>query len=107
MTDEQRAETVRRVAENLASMAFTSGVEMSDSGAQELAVTLEKKAYNVARVESTTTTGVRPASESLKSYTRYFYKIMFHHPSNIWTHHMVPSGRVLFVGMAVGLHGSN
>ena len=70
LKDDQRAETVRRVAENMASLAFTRGVEMNDSSAQELAVTVEKKAYNVARVESRTTTGVRPASESLKSYAR-------------------------------------
>ena len=71
LSEEQRAETVRRVAENMMSLAFTRGIDISDARAQELAATLEKKAYNVARVESRTTTGARPASESLKSYTRH------------------------------------
>jgi large subunit ribosomal protein L31/Ran GTPase-activating protein 1 len=71
LSEEQRAETVRRVAENIASLAFTRGVDISDSRADELAAILEKKAYNVARVESRTTTGVRPANESLRSYTRH------------------------------------
>ena len=68
LSDEQRAETVTRVAQNIESLAFSRGVDIKD--ARTIAGDVEKKAYTVATVEATTTTGFRPHDEVLKSYAR-------------------------------------
>ena len=69
---EQRAETVKRVAANLATMAFFRNTPISDVKTAEIAEASERKAYNVAQVESATTTGFRPAHETQKAYLRCF-----------------------------------
>lgn len=70
LTDEERKATIKRVADNYASLSFNRGINISDAEAQEAAIALEKKAYTVASVEARTTTGVRPHAEVLKSYVR-------------------------------------
>jgi hypothetical protein len=70
LSDEQRAETVKRLAQSIASLAFSAGASVSDDIASDAAATAEKKSYTVARVEARTTTGVRPHSETLLAYTR-------------------------------------
>lgn len=70
LSDEQRAETVSRVAQNIESLAFSRGIEINDAEARSIANAVEKKAYTTASVEATTTTGFRPHEEALKSYAR-------------------------------------
>ncbi len=68
---DERNETVRRVAENLFSLAYSRKKAVSDKDAREIAQQIEERAYNTARIESKTTTGLRPADESLRAYTRH------------------------------------
>ncbi len=70
LSDGQRAETVTRITQSIANLAFSQGWSIDDAEAQETATQVEKKAYTVAQVESRTTTGIRPHSDSLKAYTR-------------------------------------
>lgn len=70
LSNEQRAETVSRVGQNIESLAFSRGIEINDAEAHSIATTVEKKAYTTASVEATTTTGFRPHDEVLKSYAR-------------------------------------
>ena len=70
LSDEQRAETVARITQSIANLAFSQGTSIEDAEAQHSATIAEKKAYTVAQVESRTTTGIRPHSDSLKAYTR-------------------------------------
>jgi len=70
LSDEQRAETVTRITQSIANLAFSQGRSIDDTEAQQTATLIEKKAYTVAQVESRTTTGVRPHPDSLKAYTR-------------------------------------
>ena len=70
LTAEQRKESITRAAENLFALAYSRGKPVSDREAADAAVVIEEKAYTGARIESTTTTGVRPAEESLKAYVR-------------------------------------
>ena len=65
-----REETISRLTANIASLAFAKGVSIALEDARSAAVTAEKRAYTVAGVESRTTTGYRPRSESLRAYTR-------------------------------------
>lgn len=66
LTETQRADTVARVANNISSMAFFSGRPLDDDTARAAAITVEKKAYTVARVEARTTTGVRCVGQGLR-----------------------------------------
>jgi len=66
----QRQETIRRSAENIFALAYSRNRAVSDKEAAEAAKVIEEKAYTVARIESQTTTGQRPADESLKAYIR-------------------------------------
>ena len=66
----QRDEVISRLAANIASLAFAQGVSMPLEDAQRAAEAAEKKSYTVACVESRTTSGQRPAAESLRAYTR-------------------------------------
>ena len=72
LSDEQRAETITRVTQSIANLAFSQGTSIDDVEAHRTATIIEKKAYAVAQVESRTTTGIRPHSDSLKAYTRCF-----------------------------------
>ena len=65
-----REETISRLTANIASLAFAKGVSVALEDARSAAVAAEKRAYTVAGVESRTTTGHRPQSESLRAYTR-------------------------------------
>ncbi len=65
-----REETISRLTANIASLAFAKGVSVALEDARSAAISAEKRAYNVAGVESRTTTGYRPQSESLRAYTR-------------------------------------
>ncbi len=71
LSDEQRAETITRITQSIANLAFSQGRSIDDAEAQETATQVEKRAYTVAQVESRTTTGIRPHSDSLKAYTRH------------------------------------
>ena len=71
LSDEQRAETVTRITQSIANLAFSQGRSIDDAEAQQAATQVERKAYTVAQVESRTTTGIRPHSDSLKAYTRH------------------------------------
>ena len=77
LSDEQRAETVARITQSIANLAFSQGTSIDDAEAQHLAKIAEKKAYTVAQVESRTTTGSRPLSDSLKAYTRYIQGLTY------------------------------
>lgn len=68
--DEQRQSTIARVKANILSVAFFSGHQVDEPRAEELAAAAEKKAYTAACVASRTTTGERPAVESLQAYAR-------------------------------------
>ena len=76
-----REETISRLTANIASLAFAKGVSVALEDARSAAVTAEKRAYNVAGVESRTTTGYRPQSESLRAYTRSGWR---NHHDDIW-----------------------
>lgn len=66
----QREDQRSRVASNLINMAFARGASVSDSEATQVASSIEKKAFTVAEAESKTTTGTRPAKETLNAYVR-------------------------------------
>mmetsp|Transcript_20566 Transcript_20566/g.61901 ORF Transcript_20566/g.61901 Transcript_20566/m.61901 type:complete len:518 (+) Transcript_20566:140-1693(+) len=70
LTAEQRASTVRRVTDSITNVAFSRGVSLSLEDAHRGATAAEKTAYTTAQVESRTTTGTRPAVESLQAYAR-------------------------------------
>lgn len=80
----QREDTVLRTANSIAALAFAKNVEISGEDAIAAASAIEKKAYTAADVAARTTTGDRPAVESVKAYARYK-----HHA--IWTlcHHVI------------------
>lgn len=59
LSDSQRQETVRRLAQNVSAMAFFRVAPIADDAVAAAAAAIEKKAYTVARVEARTTTGVR------------------------------------------------
>ena len=86
LSDEQRAETVSRVAQNIESLAFSRGIEINDAEARSIANAVEKKAYTTASVEATTTTGFRPHEEALKSYARCDLNSVqaFHQLLSVW-----------------------
>ena len=75
LDQEQRQETIRRTAENIFALAYSQHKAVTDREAAEAARIVEEKAYTVARIESQTTTGQRPADESLKAYTRYTWGV--------------------------------
>ena len=77
LSDEQRAETVARITQSIANLAFSQGNSIEDAEAQHTATIVEKKAYTVAQVESRTTTSIRPHSDSLKAYTRHIQKLFY------------------------------
>jgi len=70
LSEEQRADTVVRIRETMATMSFFSGREEILAEFQydldAIAPLIEKKAYTVAKVEARTTTGMRPHHETLK-----------------------------------------
>jgi hypothetical protein len=70
LSADQRAVTVERITASITNLAFARGVSLPLDYARQAASKAEKKAYTVAQVESRTTTGVRPESESLAAYTR-------------------------------------
>ena len=70
LSDDQRKNTITRVAANIASLLFSKGQQISDTDAHRAAEVAEKKAYTVATVEATTTTGFRPHAETYEAYTR-------------------------------------
>ena len=70
LSDAQREDTVSRIRSNIAAMAFFRSAPLPADVVAAAAVAVEKKAYTVARVEARTTTGMRPAHESLKAYVR-------------------------------------
>lgn len=70
LTDAQRAETVRRVRANMATLSFFRDAGLTESELDDLSVRLEDKAYASAQVESRTTTGFRPAIEVTRAYAR-------------------------------------
>lgn len=70
LPDEERSEAVNRLASNIASLAFSAGVTITDGEATKLAEKAEQKAYIVAGVESRTSTGLRPHDETFRAYTR-------------------------------------
>jgi len=76
LTEEQRQETVSRIRLNLSTMAFFRQAPLPDDAVATAAVTMEKKAYTVAKVEARTTTGVRPHHETLKAYIRKLGALM-------------------------------
>lgn len=66
LSEEQRADTQRRIRANIASIAFFRDLHLSDEALDQASVSAERKAYTVARVEARTTTGHRPSGETLK-----------------------------------------
>ena len=70
LTTEQRAITVGRVSDSITNLAFARGISLSLEEARRAAAATEKTAYTTALVESRTTTGTRPALESLQAYAR-------------------------------------
>lgn len=67
----QRQDTVQRTANSIAALAFAKKVEISGEDALGVASAIERKAFTAAEVAARTTTGDRPATESVKSYARY------------------------------------
>ena len=70
MSEEQRWNTVQRVASNILGMAFVKSLPVDDQIAHAAAEAFEKKAYTAAQVAATTTTGHRPLDETTKAYAR-------------------------------------
>ena len=70
LSDEQRADTVARIRTNISSMSFFRGAPQAPEAVATAAAAIEKKAYTVARVEASTTTGMRPHRETLKVHNR-------------------------------------
>lgn len=67
---EEREATVGRIANNISTIAFFKGLDISDSAAKAAAAAAEKKAYTAAQVAARTTTGHRPHAETTSSYAR-------------------------------------
>ena len=68
---DERDETVRRVAENLFSLAYSRKKLLSDKDASDIAQQFEEVAHNTAKIQSKNTSGRRPDHESLQAYTRH------------------------------------
>eukprot|EP00878_Enallax_costatus_P020701 GHUV01021891.1.p1 GENE.GHUV01021891.1~~GHUV01021891.1.p1 ORF type:complete len:429 (+),score=176.02 GHUV01021891.1:75-1361(+) len=66
----ERDATVERIANNISTIAFFKGLDISDDVAKTAAAAAEKKAYNAALVAARTTTGNRPAAETTSAYAR-------------------------------------
>lgn len=71
LSQQERDATVERIANNISTIAFFEGLDISDDAARTAATTAEKKAYNAALVAARTTTGSRPAAETTSAYARY------------------------------------
>lgn len=67
---DQRSLVVMRTGSNLYSLGFQAKRDLTEDVANETAQRLEKEAYLAAQVQSTTTTGARPAQETKKIYLR-------------------------------------
>jgi hypothetical protein len=65
-----REATVDRLAASLVGLAFARGADLDPGAARAAAAAAERAAYTTARVEARTTTGVRPAGETLRAYAR-------------------------------------
>jgi large subunit ribosomal protein L31/Ran GTPase-activating protein 1 len=71
LTDQQRADTVDRLAANLASLAFFRDRQpLSAPAALDAARDIERRAYTAAQVSARTTTGHRPRAETTSAYAR-------------------------------------
>lgn len=60
VSDAERANIVSCAASGLSVICFSRGHKVAQKEAQAAAVDAERKAYNRAKVESSTTTGARP-----------------------------------------------
>lgn len=60
VSDAERANNVSCAASGLSAICFSRGHKVSQKDAQAAAVDAERKAYNRAKVEGSTTTGARP-----------------------------------------------
>lgn len=69
-SNEQRHDTIKRMAANFAAIVFSKGGQINDAQALQVATGIERKAYTVASVEAKTTTGQRPAEETEQAYIR-------------------------------------
>ena len=70
LDDAVRQSTVARLASSLVALAFERGAPLDTASARDAATAAERKAYTTARVEARTTTGTRPAAETLRAYAR-------------------------------------
>lgn len=70
LTDAERADTVTRLAANIATLGFFKGKEFDEAQARAAASAIEKKAYTAAQVSARTTTGDRPKEETTSGYAR-------------------------------------
>jgi Ran GTPase-activating protein (RanGAP) involved in mRNA processing and transport len=71
LTEQQRADTVSRLAANLASLAFFRDRQpLGDGAALDAARDIERRAYTAAQVSARTTTGHRPRAETTSAYAR-------------------------------------
>ena len=70
LSEDQRKSIASRAASNMSAMALVRGVTITAEDALVAAAYIERKAYTTAEVASNTTTGSRPASESIETYAR-------------------------------------
>eukprot|EP00798_Chlamydomonas_sp_ICE-L_P028435 gene28435-31577_t len=70
LTPEQRESTINRVTANISAMGLARNITIGADVARVSAVQIERKAYTAAEVASNTTTGHRPASETIETYAR-------------------------------------
>lgn len=70
LTKEQRNQVVDQTGANLFNLAFSAEKDLDQLTAAESAQRLELEAYASAQAQSTTTTGVRPLTETLLAYVR-------------------------------------
>lgn len=71
LSQHDRDATVETLANNISTIAFFKGLDISDDVVGTAAAAAEKKAYNAALVAARTTTGNRPAAETTSAYARY------------------------------------
>lgn len=65
-----RDATAARLASSLVALSFARGAALDPKSAAATAAAAERKAYTTACVEARTTTGTRPAAETLRAYAR-------------------------------------
>eukprot|EP00210_Caulerpa_lentillifera_P006909 g6606.t1 len=101
LSSEERNRVVDRTGANLFSLAFSADKEIDQQTASDSARHLEKEAYAAAQAQSTTTTGLRPLTETLLAYIRKLAELVVEFVKSFTSTNGVTHSQVRFVTRVV------